>query len=295
MKGKRVEVLAVAISLLFAIVGCAVNPKMQPEEGWEVTRTINNFTLVSEEKVLLLVSPSEGVSVQTVQLERVPGNRYRPVIFTREGQRIEVPFAGSLSLESGDIAAFSLSKKDLPQGLAMLAIETQTPEARRRLAWVAYKSASKNGMFVLPPPVESDTYTFKLQADDSVPLSSDLLRGKIVIIDTWATWCAPCMALMPTLVELAEKYPNELVVVSINVGDETEAHGKRKLEELFGERIERWKHYWVPPADRELWFSSLGSTAIPFVLIVDKEGLLQPEYGPISADELGKVVTTLLK
>lgn len=48
------------------------------------------------------------------------------------------------------------------------------------------------------------------------------LRGKYVLIDFWGTWCAPCIAEMPTVKEYQEKYADKLVVVGVNNGDTIE-------------------------------------------------------------------------
>ncbi|MEX0778974.1 MAG: TlpA disulfide reductase family protein [Balneolales bacterium] len=40
--------------------------------------------------------------------------------------------------------------------------------------------------------------------------------GKTVLIDVWETWCAPCIASMPTLHQLAEDYPDDFVVVALS-------------------------------------------------------------------------------
>lgn len=48
------------------------------------------------------------------------------------------------------------------------------------------------------------------------------LRGKYVLIDFWGTWCAPCIAEMPTVKEYQGKYADKLVVVGVNNGDTIE-------------------------------------------------------------------------
>lgn len=42
------------------------------------------------------------------------------------------------------------------------------------------------------------------------------LRGRIVIVSMWATWCDPCRAEMPTLESLAARYPKDLVVLAVS-------------------------------------------------------------------------------
>ena len=51
---------------------------------------------------------------------------------------------------------------------------------------------------------------------DGHELSTASLRGKVVIINFWATWCGPCRAEIPDLVALQEKYRDRLQVIGIS-------------------------------------------------------------------------------
>jgi thiol-disulfide isomerase/thioredoxin len=53
-------------------------------------------------------------------------------------------------------------------------------------------------------------FTFERYEGGQVSLSE--LRGKVVLLDFWATWCPPCIAEMPTLVNLAREYEGQGVV-----------------------------------------------------------------------------------
>jgi thiol-disulfide isomerase/thioredoxin len=46
------------------------------------------------------------------------------------------------------------------------------------------------------------------------------LRGRTVLINFWATWCLPCRAEMPYLQALAERYPDQLTVLAINMRED---------------------------------------------------------------------------
>ena len=48
-------------------------------------------------------------------------------------------------------------------------------------------------------------------------------KGKVVYIDFWASWCVPCRKSFPWLKEMAKKYPNDLVVVGVNVDNDRSA------------------------------------------------------------------------
>ncbi len=52
---------------------------------------------------------------------------------------------------------------------------------------------------------------------------SQVLESKTpVVVDFWATWCAPCRALTPILEELADKYKGKITVGKVNVDDHPE-------------------------------------------------------------------------
>jgi thiol-disulfide isomerase/thioredoxin len=68
----------------------------------------------------------------------------------------------------------------------------------------------------------------KLDGSGSVSLSK--LRGKVILIDFWASWCAPCKKSLPYLAGLHNKY-KALEVIAINVDDEKE-NGRAFLEQM---------------------------------------------------------------
>ena len=56
------------------------------------------------------------------------------------------------------------------------------------------------------------------------------MRGKVVLVDFWASWCAPCNAAMPQLEELSKQYPaDQFVVLGVNVDKKLE-DARRALE-----------------------------------------------------------------
>ena len=65
----------------------------------------------------------------------------------------------------------------------------------------------------------ADVAPFTVKDLDGKTISSADLRGKVVLVNFWATWCGPCKAEIPGFVELQEKYKNDLVVVGYSVDD----------------------------------------------------------------------------
>src|SRR5438034_1178856 len=58
---------------------------------------------------------------------------------------------------------------------------------------------------------------FKLAALDGKPIALKDAKGKVVLLNFWATWCGPCRAEIPGLIELQKKYPDKLQVIGLAV------------------------------------------------------------------------------
>jgi thiol-disulfide isomerase/thioredoxin len=75
------------------------------------------------------------------------------------------------------------------------------PEIRERLAELEQSQQ--------PPALEVDQWI------NSEPLTLADLKGKIVVLDFWATWCGPCLRSVPHTNEMAEKYGDDVVIIGI--------------------------------------------------------------------------------
>ena len=86
--------------------------------------------------------------------------------------------------------------------------------------------------------------TLKTTSGEEVPLSS--LRGKVVLLDFWASWCAPCRLSSPAIAHMQKEYGSELVTIGISVDDSEQdakkaAVGERPTYDVFdhGQNL-RW-------------------------------------------------------
>jgi len=68
-------------------------------------------------------------------------------------------------------------------------------------------------------------FSVELLSGETVSLSD--FRGKVVLINFWATWCGPCVKEMPDIQKLSEAYSDDLVVLAINCNE-----SKNKVEEF---------------------------------------------------------------
>jgi len=114
-------------------------------------------------------------------------------------------------------------------------------------------------------PTPAPDYTFFDAAGK--PLKVADFKGKVVVLNTWATWCGPCKAEMPTLAKLAAAYegkPVEVVVVSIDSADDAQK------ATLFIAQNSPLKFY----HDREMKIPfRLNAPGTPTTVIYGKDGL----------------------
>ncbi len=93
------------------------------------------------------------------------------------------------------------------------------------------------------------------------------LRGKVGVIDLWATWCEPCRESIPKVVRLSRAYASaDLVVAGIHVGA-----GVESAERYAADAGIAYPLY----ADPRFVFSDrIGSRSVPLLLVVDRDGTL---------------------
>ncbi|MCA1638239.1 MAG: redoxin domain-containing protein, partial [Acidobacteria bacterium] len=109
-----------------------------------------------------------------------------------------------------------------------------------------------------------DLVAFNLKTLDGKSFSSDDLKGKVAVINIWATWCGPCVKEMPELQQLYKKYQADKDVAVITIDS---------LEELATiKKFMADKKYDFPVLLSGDYFSTVPVNAYPTTWFIDKQG-----------------------
>lgn len=106
---------------------------------------------------------------------------------------------------------------------------------------------------------------FTLRALDGKPLTLEAARGKVVLLNFWATWCGPCRAEVPDLVALQKQYKDQLQIIGLDVDDDDVADVQKYIEE-------NGIDYPVAMATDEVRAAYGGIPALPTSFVLDTEG-----------------------
>jgi thiol-disulfide isomerase/thioredoxin len=141
------------------------------------------------------------------------------------------------------------------------------------------------------PLIGTDAPEVKLELLDGGDVLLSQLRGKIVVLDFWATWCAPCMQTMPLVEEAIGEYDSEQVqLLSVNL-EEPADHIRSVME----------RHNLSAPVALDvdgLAALRYQARAIPQLVIIDADGKIHRLYvggGPAVVEQMKAAITELLE
>lgn len=116
-------------------------------------------------------------------------------------------------------------------------------------------------------------------------------KGKVVLLNFWATWCGPCRAEIPDLIALQETYRDQLVIVGLSVDE-----GANALADVKSFVMNKKMNYPVAIVDEKIEKLFGGVSSIPSTFVVNPEGkIVQRHLGTLRADVTEQEVRALAK
>jgi thiol-disulfide isomerase/thioredoxin len=108
-----------------------------------------------------------------------------------------------------------------------------------------------------------------LKLIDGSSVDSSQLKGKVVLLDFWATWCGPCLAEIPNLVEVRKKYGarTDFVMISVSLDDDSEL-----LKKFVEAQKMDWLHACVVDRNAGESADAYHVSYIPNMFVIDREG-----------------------
>jgi thiol-disulfide isomerase/thioredoxin len=127
------------------------------------------------------------------------------------------------------------------------------------------------------------------KVDGTGSLSLAEQKGKVVLVDLWATWCAPCIQELPHLQALSEKFGAEdflMLGIVLESGDAPE------IQEFITEKQIRYPQVLGEEGTKESFGPFLG---YPTKYLIDRDGQVVKRYFGIQGEELAAEVEKLIQ
>lgn len=114
------------------------------------------------------------------------------------------------------------------------------------------------------------------------------LRGKVVVLDIWATWCGPCKAMIPHEREMVNKLKDKpFALVSISADEKLET-----LKTFLESEKMPWTHWWEGRREKGI-LKDWNVTFFPTIYVIDSKGVIR--YKNIRGPKLEQAVEKLVK
>ncbi len=131
---------------------------------------------------------------------------------------------------------------------------------------------------------------WQLKDVNGATVSSEQFKGKVVVLDFWATWCPPCVKEIPGYVELARKYGNDGLAI---IGVSLDQAGPEVVKSFAA----KYKvTYPLVMGDEAVVRAFGGVEAIPTTFLIDREGKIRDrKMGAEETAEYEKKILAILK
>lgn len=285
-----VMIATVCTGLVTPLLATGEESQIEPALGWEwvVTPIPIQSRAWSSAGVLAFIDEDRDGDLVVVLGYSSPPEPITPslraVAFDEGRKRHNLSFAGHVGSGQMKMWKFRLDHTTLPpEHVESLGVEILTFEGRRAISERAAETAASKGIDTLPFPEVDSPYEFSLTTTEGARISDRDFRGKVLVVDCWATWCGPCMKEMPKLRALYKEIgPGRLAILGITL-DQTEQKAVSAVDSLGLP----WAQVFVPQdtETRLLWYNVSTVMQIPRLFVVDQEGILRGDLRPPELEE----------
>ena len=149
----------------------------------------------------------------------------------------------------------ALFTQKMPEGFTKVdAPKEEEDESSQRTPALAFKAGDK-------------APGFKLTSLAGTEVTLDSLKGKVVLLDFWATWCGPCKQIMPVIQKLSEEFKDkDVAIFGVNTWEKKDGVAKTYMES-------KKYTYGCLLAGEEL-AKTYGITGIPTLILINKDGTI---------------------
>lgn len=130
---------------------------------------------------------------------------------------------------------------------------------------------------------------FSLHDDRGAVVSLAQYRGKIVVMNLWASWCPPCRAEMPDLQTVAREYAKDgVVVIGVNQGESA------ARASAFARSLEIAFPIWID--DGQQYGRVYAALGLPTTVVIDRLGAVERGFdGPLTIEQMRSTVTQAVR
>ena len=119
-------------------------------------------------------------------------------------------------------------------------------------------------------------------------------KGKVIVIDVWATWCSSCIANMPKFIALSNEYKGRNDISFITISIDRSEDKERWLENLERNSMQPLLNLFPDCAEQSQFETDFRISGVPRYVIIDKSGNIVSAHAPTPGTEMKKMIETAL-